>query len=685
VAGTGYALGSGSTTYGSTYTMTCATGYSGTAASLTCQSSGSWTSQSGCTIVNCNSPIAGTGYALGSGSTTYGSTYTMTCATGYNGTAASLTCQASGSWTAQAGCSIVSCGTPVAATGYVLGSGTTTYGSSYSLTCASDYSGSAASISCQASGSWTAQSGCTYNYVSGTGGTVSYYRDYIIHTFTSSGTWTPSVSGNVEFLLVAGGGGAGWDAGGAGGGGGVAYSTAYPVTAGQVYTVTIGAGGASSQASYQRGASGGNSVFGSVTAYGGGGAGTWPGSCSVEGYGANGGSGGGAGLHSCNGGSATQTSGSNYVGLGNPGGSSAGAYGTGGGGGAGGRGQNGVTGAAVDGGIGYTSTISGGTAVYAGGGYGNCDSCAVYPTGFSRNNVYLGYYGFGATGTGYPNGSANGNPGIFIVRYLRRNPGNSGSGGTVTTVTTSGVTFNIHTFTTSGTFTITNSATVELLVVAGGGGAGYDAGGAGGGGGVAYSTAYPVTAGQVTVTIGAGGASSQAGYQRGASGGNSVFGSVTAYGGGGAGTWPGSCSVEGYGANGGSGGGGGFYSCNGGSATQTSGFPSSNYVGLGNPGGNSAGAYGTGGGGGAGGLGQNGVTGAAVDGGVGFTCSITGSSAVYAGGGYGNCDSCAVYGTGYSKTGVLLGNYGFGATGTGYPNGAANGNPGIVVVRYPTN
>jgi len=162
VAGTGYALGSGSTTYASTYSMTCSTGYSGTAASLTCQSNGTWSAQSGCTIRNCGIPSASPGYVVGTASsTTYGSTCSMTCATGYSGTAASLSCQSSGSWSAQSGCTIISCGTPVAGTGYANGSGSTTYGSVFSMTCAAGYTGTASSLTCQASGSWTVQAGCT--------------------------------------------------------------------------------------------------------------------------------------------------------------------------------------------------------------------------------------------------------------------------------------------------------------------------------------------------------------------------------------------------------------------------------------------------------------------------------------------------------------------------------------------
>ena len=44
---------------------------------------------------------------------------------------------------------------------------------------------------------------------SGSGGTISYYGPYTIHTFTGSATFTPSFTGPVEVLVVAGGGGGG--------------------------------------------------------------------------------------------------------------------------------------------------------------------------------------------------------------------------------------------------------------------------------------------------------------------------------------------------------------------------------------------------------------------------------------------------------------------------------------------
>ena len=42
-----------------------------------------------------------------------------------------------------------------------------------------------------------------------TGGTITTVGNYIIHTFTENGDFTPSSSFNVEVLVVAGGGGGG--------------------------------------------------------------------------------------------------------------------------------------------------------------------------------------------------------------------------------------------------------------------------------------------------------------------------------------------------------------------------------------------------------------------------------------------------------------------------------------------
>ena len=94
-----------------------------------------------------------------------------------------------------------------------------------------------------------------------TGGSVTTSGSYRIHTFTSSGTFTPYEDNlAVEYLVIAGGagGGMGWQAGGGGAGGyrtngsgqtsgrgASAESSMTLGSSGTGYTVTIGAGGGS--------------------------------------------------------------------------------------------------------------------------------------------------------------------------------------------------------------------------------------------------------------------------------------------------------------------------------------------------------------------------------------------------------------------------------------------------------
>lgn len=99
--------------------------------------------------------------------------------------------------------------------------------------------------------------------------------------FTSSGTWTVPANVSVcDVLLVGGGGGGGGgnsssgaaysgDYGGGGGGGGEVVEQRLSVTAGNVLTVTLGAGGAGN-AGGGNGSAGGQSSIGALTAAGGG-------------------------------------------------------------------------------------------------------------------------------------------------------------------------------------------------------------------------------------------------------------------------------------------------------------------------------------------------------------------------------------------------------------------------------
>ena len=112
------------------------------------------------------------------------------------------------------------------------------------------------------------------------------------------------------------------------------------------------------------------------------------------------------------------------------------------------------------------------------------------------------------------------------------------------TITTSGD-FKIHTFTSSGTFTVTSaggpggSNTVDYLVIAGGGGSGAEVGGGGGAGGYRESFPNPATGGLSVsaqgypITVGGGGAGhSGPGGGPGTQGSSSVFSTITSAGGG---------------------------------------------------------------------------------------------------------------------------------------------------------
>jgi len=257
----------------------------------------------------------------------------------------------------------------------------------------------------------------------------------VVQKFTTVGTtsWTaPSDVAQVELLVVAGGGGGGQYAGGGGGAGGLIYNNQYPVTPGQTYTVTVGAGGAgapgNSTAGSTRGTSGNNSQFGNLTAIGGGGGGVYSTS------GNTGGSGGGGG----GGSSGTYAGGSGTAGQG-----FAGGYGIAGGsengGGGGGAGAVGTNATAPNtngyaGGNGLQFGISGTPTYYAGGGgggsVGSSYTAGAGGLGGGGNgisyqnqpvtaNIGVANTGGGGGGGGYVGAypGAAGGSGIVIVRY----------------------------------------------------------------------------------------------------------------------------------------------------------------------------------------------------------------------------------------------------------------------------
>ena len=158
---TGYIFGSGGTLYSSARSVTCDSGYLGAPNDIVCQSDGTWSEASGCTLVDCGEPAQVTGYVIDSGDTIMSSTRSVTCDIGYTGTPSDIECQSNAEWGFVSGCSIVNCGAPGSQTGYTFASGYNTYGTYRDTSCASGYSGTPNDIVCQADGSWSVASGCS--------------------------------------------------------------------------------------------------------------------------------------------------------------------------------------------------------------------------------------------------------------------------------------------------------------------------------------------------------------------------------------------------------------------------------------------------------------------------------------------------------------------------------------------
>jgi hypothetical protein len=259
------------------------------------------------------------------------------------------------------------------------------------------------------------------------GNIIDYDGTYWIHTFLTSGTFTPQTGLTCDYLVVAGGGGGGSHNGGGGGAGGYLTSTNYSVSSGTAYTVTIGAGAAAVATPSTKGLNGNNSVFATITATGGGGAGSYSGTAGnsiIDGV--AGGSGGGSSMYAAT--TAGTPGAASPSGQGNAGGTASLAYAGGGGGGAGAVGGNGNvifnTGGA--GGAGLSSSITGSAVTRAGGG-GGADGDGNGGAGGSGG----GGAGSGASGAG-TNGTVNtgsggggagfatsgaGGSGIVIIRY----------------------------------------------------------------------------------------------------------------------------------------------------------------------------------------------------------------------------------------------------------------------------
>ncbi|OIN03681.1 hypothetical protein A9236_01960 [Polynucleobacter sp. QLW-P1DATA-2] len=252
----------------------------------------------------------------------------------------------------------------------ILFNGSYTGSGIYSGSCSGTASLGCYALSTNAAASYTV--GSVSSAISIAGGSLSYS--------SSTFHWIPASTQNYQVLLVAGGGGSGETLGGGTGGGGGAGAVgigSLQLVASTNFSIAVGAGGVggdnvgSSSTAGSNGSS--SSIAGglvSETAYGGGGGGVASSQCCGSISGSNGGSGGGQGTNS--GGSYSAGSATKGLGtltyMGNAGSLAVSNNNTapGTGGGASSAGQSGNV--STSGGAGYTSVITGSTAIYGVGG-----------------------------------------------------------------------------------------------------------------------------------------------------------------------------------------------------------------------------------------------------------------------------------------------------------------------------
>jgi len=238
-------------------------------------------------------------------------------------------------------------------------------------------------------------------------------------------------------------------------------------------------------------------------------------------------------------------------------------YASGGGGGAGGAGIDGTASSNFgNGGVGRTSSIDGTATFRGGGGGGGAYSGPASVGGNGGGGAGAGQTGTGTVGTANTGGGGGGSgraagghggSGIVIIRALTSET--SGSTGNWNTTGTDGshTWYKWTTVTTGGTFTPSQSASYEYLVIAGGGAGWGPQGGGGGAGG--YLTGTLTVASAVTgITVGAG-ALHITHPAIPIVGDNSVFSTITSLGGGGGAGGTGGLNTK-PAKDGGSGGGG---------------------------------------------------------------------------------------------------------------------------------
>ena len=253
----------------------------------------------------------------------------------------------------------------------------------------------------------------------------------------------------IDYLVIAGGGGGGTGRAGGGGAGGYIYKSGGFFSAATVYTITVGAGGAAET-------NGSDSVFGSITATGGGRGGSISGNGTGAAIGGSGG--GGKGL-----GTTTEAGAAGTSGQGNAGGHGYYTGGTqrsgGGGGGSSAAGANASANTSGAGGNGTASSITGSSVTRAGGGGGGSQLSGEADGGTGgggdggRDTAINATAGTANTGSGGGGGGGTGGAGgsgIVILRLLTSDYTGTTSGSP--TVTTDGD-YTVLQYTSSGTYT----------------------------------------------------------------------------------------------------------------------------------------------------------------------------------------------------------------------------------------
>ena len=279
------------------------------------------------------------------------------------------------------------------------------------------------------------------------------YIDSTVGWLPYSGFQSSPLLYPASYLIVAGGGGGGAGPGGGGGAGGL-LTRSINIQAGNVYTITVGAGGAATSGSWPQnisanGNSGNNSSFGSIATAIAGGGGAGSGSNGIAG-----GSGGGGAGSAFSGGAGTS-------GQGFAGGAAVSATGDGaGGGGASAIGSaTGSSGPAGAGGAGVASTITGTSVSYAGGGGGGANTGATVPSAGAGGSGGGGGGGLGSSAAtaGTANTGGGGGGGGRVSGTTNYSGAAGGSGVVILSVPTafySGTTTGSPTITTSGSNTI---------------------------------------------------------------------------------------------------------------------------------------------------------------------------------------------------------------------------------------